>query len=316
MITTEKTPGRDFTVLNLSDIQLTTREWESETGEHLVRTVRHLMEKVKPDLVTLCGDIAWSNHPAVYGHVADLLDGYGVPFAPLFGNHDHQDGPGVASRLADILCERKTCLFERGDPELGLGNYVILVAEGGRPVHGIIMTDSHEEMDYTAPDGTVSREYAELSREQIAWYREQIGILNGMGVPETTVMMHIPNYAFRLAADAAFRKDIDRMGMDPRNARDCWNEGYEDSFGAMYEEVSSYPVDNGFLDAVLEGGSTKTVICAHNHIINFSVPYRGIRFVFSLKTGRGCYCDSRLNGGTVIKIGPDGRATVTHEYVD
>ena len=96
----------------------------------------------------------------------------------------------------------------------------------------------------------------------------------------------------------------------------CWNEGYRDSFGVRYEEISSYPLEDGALDAILAAGTTKHVFAGHDHVNCFSIRYKGVDLVFTLKTGAGCYWDSRLNGGTVIRITENGVADVWHEFVD
>jgi hypothetical protein len=49
---------------------------------------------------------------------------------------------------------------------------------------------------------------------------------------------------------------------------------------------------------------------------NWIIPYRGIRLIYALKTGAGCYWEPALNGGTVLKIDGNGVADVYHEYVD
>ena len=129
--------------------------------------------------------------------------------------------------------------------------------------------------------------------------------------------MHIPAYTYNEAIAAAIKPGVDPYSVDSAEGAQtgCWAEGYEDSFGVM-RDISSYPADNGFFDAVLEGGHTKTLIAGHNHASNFSVNYRGVRFVFSLKAGPGWDWDENSNGGTVIKINSDGRATVAHRYVN
>jgi len=53
----------------------------------------------------------------------------------------------------------------------------------------------------------------------------------------------------------------------------------------------------------------------HDHNNNWIIRHRGIRFVFSLKTGPGCYWEPELNGGTVIKITSNGIGDIYHEYV-
>ncbi|MBR6915625.1 MAG: hypothetical protein IKN36_04640, partial [Clostridia bacterium] len=72
---------------------------------------------------------------------------------------------------------------------------------------------------------------------------------------------------------------------------------------------------NGFFDLVLKKGSTKTLVCGHNHENDFSIGYRGVRFVFALKTGSGFSWNPNLSGGTVIEIGSDSHASVRHHFV-
>ena len=76
----------------------------------------------------------------------------------------------------------------------------------------------------------------------------------------------------------------------------------------------SYPLEEGALDACLEAG-VKAIIVGHDHNNNWIIRHKGIRFVFSLKTGPGCYWQPELNGGTVIKITSQGIEDIYHEYV-
>ena len=98
--------------------------------------------------------------------------------------------------------------------------------------------------------------------------------------------------------------------------RDCFNPGYEDSFGVCYEGIASYPADNGFFDLIKELNHTKTVVCGHDHINSFCIKYEGVRLVYSLKTGCGCYWDKRLNGATLLTVNNQGNLTVEHIFAN
>jgi beta-galactosidase GanA len=63
-------------------------------------------------------------------------------------------------------------------------------------------------------------------------------------------------------------------------------------------------------------GSTKNIICGHNHVNNWVVKYDGVRFIFGTKTGSGSYWEPEINGGTVFTIDENGVESVRHEYVD
>ena len=81
---------------------------------------------------------------------------------------------------------------------------------------------------------------------------------------------------------------------------DIWNVGYEDSFGVLHEPISAYPEDEGAFDMICKLGSTKNIICGHNHVNNWVVKYKGVRFIFGTKTGSGSYWEPEINGGTVV----------------
>lgn len=310
----QKQKNQDFTILHLTDPHLDHNEWEGEKGRQLRKVVNRLVETVKPDLITIGGDLAWAGQDRSYEIFAEWMDGYGIPWAPVFGNHDDQDGYDFVLRAAAILKAKETCLLEEGDPALGCGNYVVAVEEEGRLIHAVILMDSHDRKPWVDEAGQTHNEWAELIPEQFPWYRGQIEELKAKGINETSLIMHIPIYAYRDAIKAALREDVDAKAVPIYNGEQvgCWKEGYEESFGVYREGICSYPADNGFFEEILAGGTTKTVISGHDHTNTFSIPYKGVRLTYALKTGWGSYYDARINGGTVLKINSEGRMTVEH----
>ncbi len=317
MILLDKSPERDFLILNLTDIQLSDSEWaEGSNCRFLLRTLHELVERVHPDLITLSGDQGWAGQDASYDKLADLLDATGIPWAPVWGNHDNQGGPAPVDAVADRYLTHPLCRYEKGDPALGNGNYVIAIREGKRVVSALIMMDTHDLLP--PPEGGAPCHWAKLSAAQLDWYREQVALLKGMGCHDTAIIMHIPCYAYREAAEAAFRPEVDRRAVTVAEAEggDIWNPGYEDSIGVQYEDICCYPFGDDVLPALLEAGTTKHVLVGHDHIDNFMITYKGIRLIYGLKTGCGCYWDPRLNGGTTLRITSEGIAEAKHEYVD
>ena len=53
-----KNPEKDFIILNLTDTHLTGNDWTEDTGYKSIRdkTMKELIKRVKPDLITLTGD--------------------------------------------------------------------------------------------------------------------------------------------------------------------------------------------------------------------------------------------------------------------
>ena len=320
MLTLKKTPGRDFILLNLSDPQLGDEEWAPDHPHRriLEGTVRELVRRVSPDLITVSGDLAWAGNDLAYDALADFLDGFGIPWAPMWGNHDNQGGAEYMESVVKRYLTHPLCLYERGPADLGNGNYVIRIEENGVPVSGVIVMDSHDRAPYVNETGEESLEWAKLWPAQITWYREQVRALKEEGCSDTALFMHIPIYAYREAHAAAEKAEVDPKSVTPAMADgdEVWNPGYESSFGVRHEGICSYPADEGMFAAILEEGSTKILIAGHDHVNNTVIRHRGVTFVYSLKAGAGCYWDPALNGGTVLRITEGGVAGVCHEYVD
>lgn len=308
-----KTPGKDFTVLNLTDIHWDIVAWMpgNEEYETVVSTIRELIDRTRPDLITVSGDLSWGMAVESYVAVADLLDSFGIPWAPVWGNHDYEKSEVTQAAVAEFA-RRPLCLFEAGDPALGCGNYTLAIEEEGRTVAGLIMADTHKNATFTDEKGEEKGTWGRLYPNQLDWIREQ-GRLLGV---DTALIQHIPIYGYQEAFRAAFREGLDPKAVTLAQSLtgSCWNPGYEASQGVQHEGICSYPLDEGALDACLDAG-IKAIIVGHDHNNNWIIPHRGIRFVFSLKTGPGCYWKPFLNGGTVIKITSQGIGDIYHEYV-
>lgn len=316
----KKSPNKDFIVLNITDPQLSTEEW---ADGHLHRniletTMKTLIERVHPDLITISGDLAWAGQDAAYDAFANFIDGFQIPWAPIWGNHDNQNGPEFIDRVADRYLTYEHCLYEKGDPALGNGNYLISIEENGKPVEALVMMDSHDKAPFTAENGEERSEWAKLTPAQGVWLKELLSDLKAKGYPDASLILHIPLYAYRLAMNAAYKSGIDLQAVTPEQAdgAECWNEGYTDSIGVQYETVSSYPADDGIFDILKRSNLVKRVIAGHDHVNNWMIRYEGIQLIYGLKLGAGCYWNPLLNGGTVLKINQQGVYSVSHEFVD
>lgn len=314
MFTLEKAPDHPFRILNLTDPQLSEEDWNSWKAHLLRGTINRLVRSVRPDLITITGDISYGGHYDAYRKFRDFIDGYGIKWAPVFGNHDNQEGAETSSAQADILLEAKNILFEKNAPALGCGNYVIRITENGEPVYALFMLDTHDRDDFTEPDGKISRRWAHLNDAQLDWYgktAKEIGTKHA-------ILMHIPFKTFETTFDEAWNGTFDPKDVksreDSRSPR-YWNEGFKDFCGVKYEGIGSYPVDMGEFDRIREVGLCDLVLVGHDHINDLMMKKDGVRLVYSLKTGAGCYWDSRLNGGTVIRVCRNG-SHVRHLDID
>ena len=305
----KKTPGKDFVVLNLADVQLGDDELFAKEGQYSEALIRKLVNDQKPDLITLSGDNAWATMS--YIELINLLDSFDIPWAPVMGNHD---GQGCISEFwaAYLLSEAENCLFRFGPKDMGYGNYIINVTENGNIIHTFFMMDTHNSAEFTKEDGSTVSGYDHLWKNQQAWYKwavEGIAAIAGKTV-ESTAIMHIPVVEY---ADAWNMVKMDSAGtefgvIDPQ---------YSDiATGSRREAVCSSPVNNGFFSLCKELDSTKNILVGHDHVNDFSILYEGITLSYSVKSGFGSYWDSDMVGGTTITVNSLGNAEIHANYVD
>ena len=316
----QKQPSKDFVVLNLTDPQLSDAEWADGHGHRLIleHTVKELVNRVNPSLITISGDLAWAGHNLSYDSLAKLIDSLGIPWAPVWGNHDNQGGAEYIDGVANRYMAYPNCIYEKGDPTLGNGNYVIRIEENGEPISAIIMADSHDREPFIDANGNESVAWAKLTAIQGEWIESVANELKADGYRDATLLLHIPIYAYRQASAAAYKDGLDLLAISNEESQgeSCWNGGYTDSTGVQYEEVSSYPGEDGIFDIIKRSGIIKRVITGHDHINNWMISYDGIDLIYSLKTGAGCYWRQNLSGGTILTFTDNKNATVRHEYVD
>lgn len=304
----QKTPGEDFVVLNLTDIQLNDDEVYGDYGTSAQELIAKLIEANDPDLITLSGDNAWGT--VAYLELINWLDSYGIPWAPVMGNHD---GQGCISEfwVAYHLANAEHCLFEFGPKDMGYGNYIINVTEDGDIVHTFFMMDTHDNAEFTLEDGTVVEGYDHLWENQLLWYEWAVnGIEDLAGHPvESTAIMHIPVYEYIEAWEMVSITNPDGTSK--------LNPEYADiASGERGEVCCPAPVNNGFFSLCKELGSTKTIVVGHDHVNDFVVDYQGITLAYAVKTGFGCYYDPDIIGGTTIAINDKGEAELTQHYYD
>lgn len=320
MIRLQKDKNKDFKILNLTDFQLTEGEWQltHKNGAITDYTLNELFNRTNPDLITISGDLAWCADHAALECLAKKLDSFGVPYTAVWGNHDQDGGMEKLASSVELFKKHPLFLYEEGPKELGNGNFVIGIYEDDTIVEGLILMDSHDKAPDSFRDGREHWEWAKLYDEQIPWYKAQIEMLKSLGCTDATLIMHIPIFAYRHAFNAARKPDVDfgKLTLEETYKGDCWNDGYKDSFGTMWEGICSYREDEHVFDTIKECGLTKTLIAGHDHTNCFHIVYEGVRFVYAVKTGPGCYWKNPINGGTVIKIGTEGVKEVYHEFVD
>ncbi len=306
----KKTPGEDFVVLNLADVQLYDDELYDTLGEESMALVAKLIEDTEPDLITLSGDNAWGT--IAYLDLIKLVDSYGIPWGAVMGNHD---GQRCISEFwaAYHLAEAENSIFEFGPEDMGYGNYVINITENGNIIHSIYMMDTHNNRDYETENGTIGG-YDHLWDNQMDWYEWCVKGTNKLaGYPvQSTVIMHIPVVEYYDAWHAVSTDADDAAGklgtINPIF--------YPIASGRRGEYGGHPPVNNGFFALCKELGSTKNMLVGHDHDNDYSILYDGIRLTYAVKTGAGCYYTEDMIGATTLGINSLGMVDVDQNYYE
>ena len=334
-IVLEKDEDKDFVILNLADIQISDNENYYSEYEYAKAMINKLVEEQKPDLITLTGDNAWDT--VAYVTLVNFIDSFGIPWAPVMGNHD---GQGCISEFwcAYLFDQAENCLWKFGPKDMGYGNYIINIEENGKVVHTLFMMDTHDDGTWEV-DGKTVEGYDHLWQNQIEWYEwavKGIAATEGRTV-ESSIFMHIPVYEVRTvwnefykghycaSCDELFTAATLKDGKCPTCAGEVtlkhnkegnlWIGEYADKAeGVIHELPCPGAVDNHFTDKMLELGSTKNVMFGHDHVCNASINYKGIQLTYGLKLGYGCYYEDGLMGGTTLSVSSDGSAQYAHHF--
>lgn len=320
----EKDPDKDFKVLNLTDIQLSPDLVFSERGEFSERLIDKLIKETEPDLITLTGD----NSTSLVGYLRliEVLDSYGIPWAPVMGNHDGGNGNKLQEAWDSYHLEKsENCLFKFGPKDMGYGNYIINITENGKIVHSLFMMDTHSGAGDTEAskinagkkeDGSYSYGYDHLWANQIEWYKWAVnGIKEIAGeTVESTVYFHIPVCEYQNAK--ALYTDPVEIGKNDEG-KPVYKYVAKDgigAFGELREGICSPEGNNGFFTTCVELGSTKTMVAGHDHVNSLCVNYQGINLCYGIKSGKGSYYDDDCLGGSVLSINSDGNASFEHHF--
>ena len=142
-----------FRICQFTDLHLITTERPVEFRQTLDLICKTVTD-TKPDLIAITGDLTWGetvDDVEAIDALVDTLSKFGIPWAPVLGNHDGDKiGRGF---FANLLTDRKNCLFSLGNAVDGHGNYIISVDDEWY----LYFMDSHR---------------GEFYPSQIDWYRE------------------------------------------------------------------------------------------------------------------------------------------------
>lgn len=301
-----KLDEKPFKVLQLTDMHIGGGYLSRHEDEQALNILYRLIEMVKPDCIVITGDmvcsrahITWSrNNLNSMRILVELLENIGIPYGVTFGNHDAEPKASHTKReIAEFLCKQRHCLmvkYEQNREISGFSNYPIKLRNTDGSLNSVLyMIDSNE---YLRSDK--KRGYDYIHEDQVEWYAAEVKRFEqeeGHLVP-SFLFFHIPIREYREAWEAA-------TGAKPEAVY---------YYGNRDEEISCSHEPSQLFDTVLALKSTKGIFCGHDHLNDFSVEYKGVRFTYGQSIDCVLYAKnlSEHKGGTELRISRNGTFTV------
>lgn len=338
--------GRDVRVLQLTDTQILdagqTRPgrdgvnfeaWATDKmDEKCFNYVRETVKNTNPDLILITGDLIYGEFDDAGTSLQALIacmEELGVPWAPVFGNHDNESKKGADWQCAQLEAA-KHCLFKQRTLT-GNGNYTVGVRQGGKIKRVFFMLDSNgcSAMSDETKNNGHSQKAAGFAFDQKEWYTETANNIKECDKSiKLSFAFHIQIYAF---FDAFYQYGFINSGTrnNPINIDELSNKASTD-FGYLGRDLKgpwdgSYNVYDGLKDLGID-----SIFVGHEHCNSASVVFDGIRFQYGQKTGtydranyvkadgtiEGSYenIGKPIVGGTVIPLSEkDG--SITNPYI-
>ena len=256
------------------------------------RYIRQVVNNTKPDLILIAGDIVYGQYDhsgEAFGEMVKFFDGFGIPWAPVYGNHDAESNIGVLWQNEQFE-NAEHCLFRRGNVT-GNGNYTVGIRQNGKLTRVFFMMDSNgcdrpgkESIMHVMPGGVGFME------DQVEWFAQQ-----GAAIKEAnpdvnfSFVFHIP---FQIFTEAMSSVPVGDMGL---TATENENFGY-----MRFQECGVDWDRNRATYSAMKGMGTDSIMVGHWHTLSASVVYDGVRFMFGQKSSTYDSANYKTEDGTIV----------------
>ena len=291
-------------ILQLTDIHLGGGVLSKKQDALALSAVEKIVNKSDPDLIVVTGDICYPflykagthNNMKACNAFGELMTRLNRPWTFVFGNHDGETFAKYDKReLADYFESLPNCLFEKGEPMQGLGNYSIPVYNADGSLNTVLMfLDSNSYLSWHFFSG-----FDTIHQDQIDWYKNEISSFGENGdLPQSIAFFHIPPKEFKEGWDKCVLGKTDEVT-------------YHSGFVQEKDNYFGYPktVEGTFIREMIDFGSMKGFFCGHDHLNTLSITYKGIRMTYGMSIDYLAYRDisnrHTQRGGTLILLSSD-----------
>ena len=279
-------------------------------NKRLFNDLRSLIEDVHPDLILATGDLVYGGYDDAgtsFTRFADFMDGFDIPWAPVFGNHDNESKMGVDWQCDYFENSCENCLFKQRTLT-GNGNYSIGIVQGDELKRVIFMLDSNGcavMSDESFANGH-SKKSGGFGDDQIAWYTRAAEKINsdfpGM---RYTFAFHIQpaafidalynTYGFVNGGEVDENKNLkEPLNIDTREDKKPTDFGYIGrSLKTPWDEDRS--VFNG-----MKALGADSILVGHEHCNSASVVDDGVRFQYGQKIGEYDRINFKAADGRIV----------------
>ena len=283
--------------------------WATDkVNERCYDYLTELIRSVNPDLILLTGDIVYGEFDdsgsALFSFI-EFMESFGVPWAPVFGNHDNESKKG-----ADWQCEQlekaEHCLFKQRRLT-GNGNYSVGIKQGNELKRVFYMLDSNGCA--AASEESLANGHTKSSigfgLDQVKWFTEEINKAKSVA-PDLKI-----SFAFHIQL-SVFGEALKKYGFNA----DAINQG-ENAEGIFIDyEANRTEGDFGFIGRklkdpwatinhnvdvwkIIKGLDADSVFVGHEHCNSASVLYEGVRLQYGQKSSEYDRFNSLNENGTI-----------------